>query len=161
LLNGSPSLALERIVELICADQIGRWRDGQRVPAEAYLALHPALEPGSDAALEVVFGEFALRGQAGESPTVQGDQRGFPQLGDRLRQMVEIHRLTESAFGLSRGYERPKGPMHGEANGGQQPQPDSLAQQTEAPSVGAQTQPGSTASEDRLAPRDARWDRLD
>src|SRR5438067_795117 len=70
LLGRSQGLTPDQVVELVCADQIRRWRDGQRVPAEAYLALHPALEPGSDAALEVVFGEFALREQAGESPTV-------------------------------------------------------------------------------------------
>src|SRR5436309_14813619 len=97
LLGRSQDLTPDRVVELVCADQIRRWRDGQRVPAETYLALHPVLEPGSDAELEVVFGEFALREQEGESPCVPEYQRRFPEFGDRLRQMFEVHRLTESA----------------------------------------------------------------
>src|SRR5450755_612381 len=55
------------VLDLLCADQIERWRTGERLPAEAYLEMHPA---GWDdaAAFELVYSEFILREDLGESP---------------------------------------------------------------------------------------------
>ena len=36
-------ISQEELVELLCCDQVKRWRAGERIPAEAYLSLHPAL----------------------------------------------------------------------------------------------------------------------
>ena len=52
LAGGEPIDAAE-LIELLCTDQVGRWRAGERIPAEAYLALHPTLRGGSEAAFEL------------------------------------------------------------------------------------------------------------
>src|SRR5580704_8680800 len=54
-----------QLVEWLCSDQIQKWQAGQRIPAEAYLALHPAFHSESDAAFEVVYSEFMLRESMG------------------------------------------------------------------------------------------------
>ena len=41
-------LSAAEVIELVCLDQIQRWRNGQRIPAEAYLALHPMLRPEAE-----------------------------------------------------------------------------------------------------------------
>ena len=57
------------IVEACCADQVRRWRRGERVPAEAYFRLHPALGEG-DSAFELVYAELLLRESLGEKPAL-------------------------------------------------------------------------------------------
>jgi hypothetical protein len=102
------------------------------------------------------FGEFALREQAGETPTVQEYQWRFPELGDRLRQMFEIHHLTESVLGRSEPDPGPGRHGPGEAHAAQQTQPDAVGQQTESGLVRPETEPDSVGSADRFASHDAR-----
>src|SRR6185437_7339869 len=47
--------------ELLCTDQVERWRAGHRVPAEAYLSLHATLQGESESAFELIYGEYVLR----------------------------------------------------------------------------------------------------
>src|SRR3954452_6596789 len=59
------------LVNLLCDDQAVRWSANQRVPAEAYRALHPSLQRDGEAAFELVYSEFLLRESLGESPTAE------------------------------------------------------------------------------------------
>ena len=81
------------VLDLLCADQVERWRAGQRVPAEAYLDMHPA---GWDdaAAFELVYSEFVLREDLGESPSPDEYLRRFPRLAERLHRQLEVHRVV-------------------------------------------------------------------
>jgi WD40 repeat protein/serine/threonine protein kinase len=88
-LTGAP---VSRVVEVLRADQRDRWRAGERVPAEVYLALHPALQRDSKAGFELVFGEILLREQLGEVPILADYERRFPGYADRLRRQLEVHR---------------------------------------------------------------------
>ena len=54
--------------------------EGERVPAEAYLRLFPALESDPEGAVELAYGEFLLREQAGERPSLEEYQWRFPAL---------------------------------------------------------------------------------
>src|SRR5262245_18577852 len=57
--------------ERLLAEQRQRWHQGDRVPAEAFLDAHPLLQSAPGEALALVFGEYRLRRQLGESPTLE------------------------------------------------------------------------------------------
>jgi tetratricopeptide (TPR) repeat protein len=79
--------------ELLCADQVDRWRAGQRVPAEAYLSLHSTLQgTANESAFELVYGEFLLRESLGESPAPEEFYWRFPQFADRFQRQLDLHR---------------------------------------------------------------------
>jgi hypothetical protein len=49
VLMGTRVASAEELLERLCNDQVRRWRVGQRVPAEAYCALYPAIrDDGED-----------------------------------------------------------------------------------------------------------------
>jgi tetratricopeptide (TPR) repeat protein len=82
-----------QLVDWLCADQIRRWRSGQRIPAEAYLALHPTFQSAGEPAFEVVYNEFMLRESIGESPTLVEFLWRFPKLEPLLRRQLSFHRV--------------------------------------------------------------------
>src|SRR5262245_26299896 len=90
-LAGAGSLSLAQVVAVLRADQEARWQAGERVPAEAYLAMHPALPGDLEQALELVYGEFLLREGLGQAPTLDEYLRRFPQYAPRLQQQIELH----------------------------------------------------------------------
>jgi serine/threonine protein kinase len=79
-------------VAVLRADQEARWQAGERVSAEAYLAMHPALLLDLEKGLELVYGEFLLRESLGQTPTLDEYLRRFPQYASRLKQQVQLHR---------------------------------------------------------------------
>jgi eukaryotic-like serine/threonine-protein kinase len=91
----SPQRVAERtlttLLEILCADLVERWRRGDRVPVESYLGLHPELRGDAPEAFELIYGEFVVREDLGESPTLQEYQRRFPQWAERLQRQVELH----------------------------------------------------------------------
>jgi predicted ATPase len=91
-----PEMPVEDVVELLCTDQMERWRKGEHVPAEAYLRLHPALQGDGAEALAVVYGEFVLREQLGEAPALEEFLGRFPHFADRLRRQVALHRALQT-----------------------------------------------------------------
>jgi serine/threonine protein kinase len=78
-------------VAVLRADQEARWQVGKRVPAEAYLAMHPALALDLETALELIYGEFLLREGLGLTPTLDEYLQRFPQYASRLKQQVQLH----------------------------------------------------------------------
>jgi hypothetical protein len=90
-LDGAGGLSLAQVVAVLRADQEARWQAGERVPAEAYLAMHPALPLDLEKALELVYGEFLLREGLGQTPTLDEYLRRFPQYASRLKQQVQLH----------------------------------------------------------------------
>jgi WD40 repeat protein/serine/threonine protein kinase len=81
------------------AHQQERWRRGDRIPAEAYLQLHPALQGSPDEVFDVIYGEILLREELGESPPVEEYLERFPHFATRLRRQVQFHLALESDFG--------------------------------------------------------------
>jgi len=80
------------LVELLCSDQLDRWRAGERIPAEAYLARHPTLHGDDETAFELVYGEYLVRESLGESPKPAEFFWRFPRLAERLRRQLDLHR---------------------------------------------------------------------
>jgi eukaryotic-like serine/threonine-protein kinase len=78
------------LIDLLCSDQVNRWRAGERIPAEAYLALHPTLG-GGEAAFELVYGEYLVRELLGEAPKLDEFLWRFPRFAERLRRQLNLH----------------------------------------------------------------------
>jgi serine/threonine-protein kinase len=89
-----------QLVEELRRDQCERWQAGERVPAEAYLNSHPALQSDPSCALELVYQEVLLREERGEEPQLQEYLERFPQFAAQLRPLFVVHRALESSSWL-------------------------------------------------------------
>ncbi len=74
-----------QLLSRLRADQSERWRRGERVGVEHYLARHPELAADFEAVLALIHSEMALRRQGGEQPSLDDYLRRFPQHADALR----------------------------------------------------------------------------
>ena len=91
LLDLSPDDLLE-VIEL---DRAERWRRGERIKAERYLRDFPAVRSDPEAALVVVYGEYFLRKELGETPSLLEYVGRFPEYARRLRDQVMWHEAIE------------------------------------------------------------------
>src|SRR5262249_14126460 len=90
-----PSLAADDLLDVIEIDRAERWRKGERVKAEKYLRHFPALATDQEAALVLIYGEYYLRKELGESPSLMEFLARFPQHARRLRDQVMWHEAIE------------------------------------------------------------------
>jgi serine/threonine protein kinase len=79
------------LAALLRQDQRRRWLRGQRLRVEDYLERYPALRANPGALLDLVYGEFALREEMGESPDVVEYLARFPEHAGALRRQFELH----------------------------------------------------------------------
>jgi serine/threonine-protein kinase len=79
-------------VEALRADQTGRWRSSQRLPAEAYLCAFPYLAASAEDALVLIWGEALLRFELGEAPRPDEYRARFPQHADALAVQFVLQR---------------------------------------------------------------------
>jgi predicted Ser/Thr protein kinase len=77
-------------------DQRGRWQRGERVPVESYLEALPAPAP-PDLVVDLVYGEFVLRQEAGEAPTVEEYLTRFPDRAADIRRQLGVHESLSGA----------------------------------------------------------------
>jgi WD40 repeat protein len=82
---------LEQRLRQACAELTRRLDAGQAALAEDLLATFPDLLDDSEAALELVYTEFALRAERGEEPDPATWYTRFPQWQDRLRRLFQVH----------------------------------------------------------------------
>ncbi|HZY87801.1 MAG TPA: serine/threonine-protein kinase [Gemmataceae bacterium] len=90
-LAGAGPLPPDDLVAVLAVDQQERWQRGERVWAEAYLEKCPALAGQPESALELIYGEFLLREQLGESPPPEEYLRRFPAFAARLEEQFRWH----------------------------------------------------------------------
>src|SRR5262249_51679184 len=79
------------VAAVLVVDQWQRWRAGERVRAEDYLARHPAIAADPACALLLVYGEYLVREELGEAPVPDEYFARFPQYADSLRLQLEFH----------------------------------------------------------------------
>ncbi|WP_165252108.1 serine/threonine-protein kinase [Paludisphaera soli] len=93
---GSSTQTATRLVQ----DHRERWRRGERLRVEAYLERRgrPRVEPVD--LLDLVYNEFLLREEDGETPPMQEYLDRFPDHADELRAQFEVH----EALRLSRPF---------------------------------------------------------
>jgi tetratricopeptide (TPR) repeat protein len=76
-------------------DQQRRWRAGERTRVEDYVARHPHLATDTHCILQLVVGEFLLRQECGETPSINEYQERFPGHAEALRR--DLDRLANLA----------------------------------------------------------------
>jgi serine/threonine-protein kinase len=81
------NLTPAQVVAVLCVDQSQRWHHGERVPAETYLKMHPALAAAWADSFELVYFEFRLRQELGEDPELQEFVHRFPQFAAKLQRL--------------------------------------------------------------------------
>lgn len=79
------------MLESLRADQLQRWRKGQRFRVEDYLAADPSLRQRQDAVLDLIQGEMLLRQQAGEPSSLDDWLARFPEHAADLRRQFYPH----------------------------------------------------------------------
>jgi hypothetical protein len=122
---GAGHLNTAELTDVLCTDQRERWLHGQRPEVEAYLQLHRSFHQGSEPAIDLIFGEFLVRRQLGESPTLDEYCRRFPDLAEQLRLHVG---LCDALPGV--------GPVTDDSGSSQGENPSTATHVAETPSPG-------------------------
>ena len=86
-------LELDAVVEQLVADMEVRWRQGERLLIEDYLARHPELRQAPEAILELISSEIILRQESGETPVEADLVQRFPEWGQQVRTLLECHEI--------------------------------------------------------------------
>lgn len=100
-LAGYEDFSQDELLEIIEIDRAERWRRGERINAERYLSDHSLLCEDEEAALVVIYGEFFLRKELGEKPSLKEFLTRFPQHARRLQDQVMWHEAIEMDRELS------------------------------------------------------------
>lgn len=80
------------LIDPLRADQAARWRAGDGLPVEDYLAAFPALRQRTEDLLVLIWGEVLLRAERGAFPEPAEYQRRFPDLAEALALQFELER---------------------------------------------------------------------
>jgi WD40 repeat protein/serine/threonine protein kinase len=99
-LAAAGPLTADEIAAVLRVDQVQRWQTGQRVPVEDYLCQYPDVRACTDAAVDLVYGEFLVRERLGDRPATAEYLRRFPEYVAVLGPQLELHRAV--AAGASR-----------------------------------------------------------
>ena len=91
----------EELLDVIEIDRAERWRRHERVTSERYLRDFPTIGTDAESALVVIYGEYYLRKELGEEPSLPEYLARFPQYEQRLRDQVMWHEAIELDAGLS------------------------------------------------------------
>jgi WD40 repeat protein/lipoprotein NlpI/predicted Ser/Thr protein kinase len=91
-----PADAAGRL-DLLRADQHFRWLDGDRKPAEGYVACLP--DDAVEDALVLVWAEVRLRRAAGERPADDEYARRFPRWADHIGRLFELESAIDGVLG--------------------------------------------------------------
>ena len=98
----------ERLLDAVLAEQRRDWIAGKRIPADETLRQHPELADEPACAAELIYHEFSLRQELGESPDWQQHTRQYPEhaaLLERLRQADQLVEQTLAApCAIARGH---------------------------------------------------------
>jgi eukaryotic-like serine/threonine-protein kinase len=77
-------------IHALLADQRNRWRAGDRVTVEQFVAAHPSLADHPDALLDLIYAEVLLRRAAGEHPVPAEYTARFPAVAAEVRDQFEV-----------------------------------------------------------------------
>jgi hypothetical protein len=87
VLAHAGELTAAQLALALGAEQHQHWQEGKRTPAEAYLQQYPVLSADEEAACDLVYGEFLLRQELAEAPSLQEYLDRFPRLAADLKQL--------------------------------------------------------------------------
>lgn len=84
------------LAALLRIDQAHRWERGERITAEVYLTRYPLLRGDSEAAIDLIYGEFLLAESFGHRPNPEDFVARFPDYSETLRKQIELHRAMDT-----------------------------------------------------------------
>src|SRR5262249_33668830 len=93
---GEPTVG--ELLEVLTADQRYRWETGRPVRAEEYLERFPLCRD-EEAALQLIYSEFLLRRQLGDSPRVEEYLGRFPGLAGPLERQLMLEEMVRGMAG--------------------------------------------------------------
>jgi hypothetical protein len=91
-------LTADQALALLRYDQQARWRSGDRLPAEAYLQRYRLLQADADAGLLLVYSEFSLRQELGETPALEEYLQRFPLYREGLQQQHALNQALRAGM---------------------------------------------------------------
>jgi hypothetical protein len=114
VLAHAGELTAAQLALALGAEQHQHWQEGKRTPVEAYLQKYPILSTDEEGACDLVYGEFLLRQELGEAPSLQEYLERFPRLADALKQLHEYAQFNSVLHWL---------PLDSSADVGERPSP--------------------------------------
>jgi WD40 repeat protein/serine/threonine protein kinase len=90
-LDEAGNLSPQQVVAVLRIDQRQRWQSGQPLRVEDYLQALPTLKAEHEAVLDLIYNEFVLREEAGQTPTLEEYQQRFPELSGALKDQFDVH----------------------------------------------------------------------
>jgi serine/threonine protein kinase/WD40 repeat protein/Tfp pilus assembly protein PilF len=91
-------LTADQALALLRYDQQARWRSGERLPAEVYLQRYRLLQEDAEAGLLLVYSEFALRQELGETPALEEYFARFPHYREGLQQQHALNQALRAGM---------------------------------------------------------------
>jgi serine/threonine protein kinase/predicted Zn-dependent protease len=88
-LPSDPEVRTPALLALLRVDLALRWQASDRVPVEWYRDRYPELD--HEALVNLIYEEYCLREESGESPDAAEYDRRFPDLAASFRGVLEIH----------------------------------------------------------------------
>jgi serine/threonine-protein kinase len=96
-LAGVDALRPQQLAAVLLVDLRQRWQHGERVGADDHLRAYPALRADPEAALDLIYGEYLLRQEHGEAPSLSAFGQRFPEHAERLRVQVQLRQAVDAA----------------------------------------------------------------
>jgi hypothetical protein len=96
-LAGVDTLRPQQLAAVLLVDLRQRWQHGERVGADDHLRAYPALRADPEAALDLIYGEYLLRQEHGEAPSLSAFGQRFPEHAERLRVQVQLRQAVDAA----------------------------------------------------------------
>jgi tRNA A-37 threonylcarbamoyl transferase component Bud32 len=90
------ALPPHQLAAVLLADLRQRWQHGERVGVEDHLRAYPALREDPEAALDLIYGEYLLRQEHGETAGLGAFGQRFPEHAERLRVQVELRQAVDA-----------------------------------------------------------------
>ena len=72
---------------------IARWRSGERPDARAFLEAHPEIQQRKTLAIDLIYEEFCLRQEQGETCVASTFCNRFPSYKQSLARMLDVHQF--------------------------------------------------------------------
>jgi formylglycine-generating enzyme required for sulfatase activity/serine/threonine protein kinase len=88
----------ESLVDAVLAEQRRDWIAGKRIPADLRLQQYPELADEPAHAAELIYHEFSLRQELGDSPDWQQQLRQYPEHAALLERLRQADQLVEETF---------------------------------------------------------------
>src|SRR5439155_16544892 len=89
------------LVRVLRVDQRQRWQAAERVAVEDYLQTFPILRTAIDEALDLIYAEFLLRQELGESPSSEEYLQRFPFIASQLQRQLKLDEAIQDLASVS------------------------------------------------------------